>query len=42
MRFDELMREGKYTAAARLFAKQYYDGGKNGRYEKKVDRNVSG
>lgn len=36
MRFDELMREGKYTAAARLFAKQYYDGGKMGGTRKRL------
>ena len=30
MRFDELMREQRHTDALRLFARQYYEGGKIG------------
>ena len=30
MKFDQLIREGRDTDAVRLFARQYYDGGKMG------------
>ncbi len=32
--FDEMMRDGEITNAARLFARQYYDSGKMGHARK--------